>query len=86
MLNFIASAVSDPGSHDTVVSDLPIPDMEQGGYAINLIAAVRDHAPARIDEIQRSIRDLQSKIQQMQIEERLLSRLLAVVTQEGGNG
>lgn len=82
MLNFMTSTPAESLAEQPPLDTMPIPDMEQGGYAINLIAAVRDHAPARIDEIQKSIRDMQAKIQQLQLEERLLSRLLAVVTQE----
>lgn len=82
MLNFMSSTPAESMADAGPVDSLPIPDMEQGGYAINLIAAVRDHAPARIEEIQKSIRDMQAKINQLQVEERLLSRLVAVVTQE----
>lgn len=71
-----------PLDQQTPLADLPsMPDVEQGGYAINLVVAVRDHAPARIDTIQKEVRDMQAKIVELQAEERLLSQLLAVVTQ-----
>lgn len=80
MLNFISSSA--PSLDDQPpIANLPLPDIEQGGQAINLIVAVRDHAPTRIKDIQKSVQEMQAKIAELQIEERLLTQLLEVVSQ-----
>lgn len=78
MLNFFPTV--EGTAAETSFDSLPLPEIKQQGYAINLIVAVRDHAPTRIDEIQKDIRDMQSRIHDLQQEERLLSQLLSVVT------
>lgn len=70
----------DTSNDITLMSDLPLPEVEQGGYAINLIVAVRDHAPARIDAIQKEVRELTARMQELQTEEQTLAKLLAVVS------
>ena len=78
MLSFLSNP--DGLDNQPEIQQLPLPDIEQGGYAINLIVAVRDHAPSRIELIQKEVRDMQTKIVELQHEERLLTELLAVVT------
>lgn len=65
---------------DTPLNDLPdMPDKNQGGYAINLIVAVKDHAPPRIDNIEKEVADLQNRIKELETERALLIKLLQVV-------
>lgn len=64
------------------LDDLPeMPDVNQGGYAINLIVAVKDHAPPRIDNIEKEVAEMQNRIKELETERALLIKLLQVVTE-----
>lgn len=63
-----------------IASELPIPDLEVGGHPINLIVAVRDHAPGRIDAIQKEMSELERRMHELHVEEQTLTKLLAVVS------
>lgn len=63
--------------------DIPdMPETNQGGYAINIIRAVQDHAPGRIDSISREVEEMQNRIAELEYEKHILIKLIQVVNNE----
>jgi len=67
-----------------------LPDLERPEYTgpsrahMNIIRIITDHAPQRVKEIQQEVITLTQKINQLQIEQNTLERVIAAVEAGGG--
>ncbi len=57
-------------------------EMLPGGYEVNLIRMIEDHAPGRIELIERSIKQYQDNIVKLQYEANKLRTILKAVEHE----
>ena len=63
-------------------AELPIPrldDMHTGGHDVNLILMVKEHAPRRLDNIEKELAKLQKQMQDLQNEASIITKLYEVV-------
>jgi hypothetical protein len=70
-----ATPRSEPAVPERTVAPAPVPS------AINTILAVREHAPAEIEELELEIQNLHRKLGAAYARKRLLEQLVAVIAQ-----
>jgi hypothetical protein len=66
---------------DVYIENMPLPPRPEGaaGKDFNIVLVVRDHAPARIDEINTLVKDYEGRIKKLKRESVQLHRLLAAI-------
>lgn len=65
-----------------VTIEMPLPpmnDLQLGGSDVNLVLMVKEHAPSRISNIDKELREMEARTIRLNVEREKLERLLKAV-------